>query len=110
MRQGWTAPALQLESSATEVVCLRKTAGRYTLRGCDFPPQSGQNDFEHRKTRHPSYFMLVTVECETSSWVCPGSHVYVHFRASDKLTLAKTVEVGEVVIDMGLVSVGHGYL
>lgn len=90
VRFGWIAEALQLGDSATEVLHLPKTGGRYLFRRRERPLHNGIYDYKHVKTGNPSYFMPVTNYLNNRFWVCHGFHRYLHFRANGKLTLAET--------------------
>lgn len=66
---GWIAAKLSLESLETESLRLPK-----------------------------GWYMTVTGERDTRTLVCPGSDLYGHYSAKDKLTMAKNLEMEEVLI------------
>lgn len=70
------------------------------------PPQNEHKNFDHRKIRSQGYFMLITGKQNTGIWVSLSSHVYVDYRAGEKLTWVKLHRVKEGLIKVELVFLG----
>lgn len=104
-----TGAALQLENWATELVRLPKTDGDTCWVGVTSHPRL---DTKTSNTGIQGAGLLYAGnwELDTSIWACPGSYLYGHFSANNKLSLAKTFKIMEVVNVKRSMFVGHGYV
>lgn len=75
---------------------LSKSSDRFLITGEDHPPQTKDNDFEHRKWSNPGYIVIVNVIEQGMFRVAPGRHKCVFYSEEWKAKLYQVVKMEEV--------------
>lgn len=83
----WLAVALELGEGYPNQWCISRAGGRYPLTAHNYAPQAGHTNFHQARQGNKCSLSLLTKAENTSFWVYPWNHKFVHCPETDRKKL-----------------------
>lgn len=94
----WISALPNLDTVMEKNVWIPTLGGRFLITGMDCLRQGSHNNFKVVVPgRNPGFLIVVTARESSSLWICPGSHVFVHFPVVMRKKLVSTLQMEEVL-------------